>query len=221
MDPDGGLNFYDGKIRLMKIDGTYTDFEDTDYLDYIGEKVVDVSYGKFPYAKSWEEGFSTDLKNPKGVYRSNCLARINVCDDISTPLAQKELAEFRSTFGRHPQHTLLYHWARLIELVYACEKTLMLLQDKKITDPKTRLDVTPGAGRGVGHVEAPRGTLIHDYTTDENGLMVSSNMIVGTTHNLAPISMSVEQAARLLIHDGKVDETILNKVEMAVRAYDP
>ncbi len=221
VDPDGGLNFYDGKIRLMKIDGTYTDFEDTDYLDYIGEKVVDVSYGKFPYAKSWEEGFSTDLKNPKGVYRSNCLARINVCDDISTPLAQKELAEFRSTFGRHPQHTLLYHWARLIELVYACEKTLMLLQDKKITDPKTRLDVTPGAGRGVGHVEAPRGTLIHDYTTDENGLMVSSNMIVGTTHNLAPISMSVEQAARLLIHDGKVDETILNKVEMAVRAYDP
>ncbi len=221
VDPDGGLNFYDGKIRLMKTDGTCADFEDTDYLDYIGEKVVDVSYGKFPYAKSWEEGFSTDLENPKGIYRSNCLARINICDHIPTPLAQKELEEFRSTFGRYPQHTLLYHWARLIELVYACEKTLMLLQDKKITDPKTRLDVTPGAGRGVGHVEAPRGTLIHDYTTDENGLMVSSNMIVGTTHNLAPISMSVEQAARLLIHDGKVDETILNKVEMAVRAYDP
>jgi len=81
--------------------------------------------------------------------------------------------------------------------------------------------VTPKAGRGIGHVEAPRGTLIHDYTTDDDGLIVSANMIVGTTHNLAPISMSVEQSAKLLINDGKIDEGILNRVEMAVRAYDP
>ena len=162
-----------------------------------------------------------DLAHPKGIYRANCLARINVCDQISTPLAQAELEEFRKSFGRPAQHTLLYHWARLIELVYACEKTLELLSDPAICGRETRFDVTPKAGRGVGHVEAPRGTLIHDYTTDDKGLIVSANMIVGTTHNLAPISMSVDQAARMLIKDGKVDETILNKVEMAVRAYDP
>ena len=221
VDEDGSLNFYDGNIRLMKPDGSYTDFHDSQYLDYIGEHVTDVSYGKYPYAKSWDQGFSMDLEDPKGIYRSNCLARINVCDQISTPLAQAELEAFRNNFGRPAQHTLLYHWARLIELVYACEKTLELLQNPEITNPQTRLDVTPSAGRGVGHVEAPRGTLIHDYTTDENGMMVSANMIVGTTHNLAPISMSVEQSAKMLIKDGHVDEGILNRVEMAVRAYDP
>jgi F420-non-reducing hydrogenase large subunit len=218
---DGSLNFYDGNIRLMKPDGSFTDFHDSRYLDYIAEHVMDVSYGKYPYAKSWNEGFSMDLDKPKGIYRSNCLARINTCDDISTPLARTELEEFRKNFGRPAQHTLLYHWARLIELVYACEKTKELLENKEIVGGKTRFDVIPKAGRGVGHVEAPRGTLIHDYTTDDNGMIVSANMIVGTTHNLAPISMSVEQSARLLIKDGHVDEGILNRVEMAVRAYDP
>ncbi len=217
----GTLNFYDGDIRLMKPDGSYTDFQASSYLDYIGEHVADVSYGKYPYAKSWKEGFSMDLDTPKGIYRSNCLARINVCDDISTPLAQKELEEFRKNFGKPAQHTMLYHWARLVELVYACEKTTQLLENKNIAKGIHRLDVTPRAGRGVGHVEAPRGTLIHDYTTDDNGCIVSANMIVGTTHNLAPISMSVEQSAKLLIKKGKIDEGILNRVEMAVRAYDP
>lgn len=221
VDDGGSLNFYDGNIRLMKPDGSFTDFHVSEYLDYISEHVEDTSYGKFPYARSWNEGFSMDLDRPRGIYRSNCLARINVCDTISTPFAQKELEEFRRNFGRPVQHTLLYHWARLIELVYACEKTKELLGKKTITGKKTRADVIPGAGRGVGHVEAPRGTLIHDYTTDENGYITSANMIVGTTHNLAPISMSVEQSARLLIKNGHVDEGILNRVEMAVRAYDP
>ena len=221
VDDHGALNFYDGNIRLMMIDGSFQDFNDTDYLDYIAEHVEPTSYGKFPYAKSWGQGFSMDIDNPKGVYRSNCLARLNTCDYISTPLAQAELEAFREQFGRPAQHTLLYHWARLIELVYACEKTLELLMDTAICGKETRFDVTPKAGRGVGHVEAPRGTLIHDYTTDENGLIEKANMIVGTTHNLAPISMSVEQSARMLIKNGHVDETILNKVEMSVRAYDP
>ncbi len=221
VEDDGAMNFYDGKIRLMKPDGSFDDFHDSEYLDHISEKVVDTSYGKYPYAKVWGEGFSMDLDAPKGIYRSNCLARVNACDYIPTPLAQAELEEFRTSFGRPAQHTLLYHWARLIELVYACEKTLELLMDPGICGKETRFECTPGAGRGVGHVEAPRGTLIHDYTTDENGLIEKANMIVGTTHNLAPISMSVEQSAKMLIKDGKVDETILNKVEMSVRAYDP
>lgn len=221
VDEDGALNLYDGKIRLMKPDGSYTDFDVQDYTDYIGEHVEPYSYGKMPYARFWNEGFSLDVDNPKGIYRSNCLARINVADRIKTPRAQAELEEFREKFGRPAQATLLYHWARLIEEVYACERAIELLNDPEITDPNVRTDAHPKAGRGVGCVEAPRGTLIHDYTTDENGLIVRANLIVGTTHNLGPINLSVKQAAKALIKDGKVDEGILNKVEMAVRAYDP
>jgi F420-non-reducing hydrogenase large subunit len=190
-------------------------------MDYIGEQVVPFSYGKFPYAKCWDEGFSLDLDAPKGIYRANTLARVNVADKMATPRAQAELEEFRAAFGRPAQATLLYHYARLIEEIYACEHALELLADPVITDPDVRAPVEPGAGRGVGCVEAPRGTLIHDYTTDENGLIKHANMIVGTTHNLGPINMSVHQAAQMLIHDGHVDEGILNQVEMAVRAYDP
>lgn len=221
VDEDGALNLYDGKIRLMKPDGSYTDFDVQDYTDYIGEHVEPYSYGKMPYARFWNEGFSLDVDNPKGIYRSNCLARINVADKIKTPRAQAELEEFREKFGRPAQATLLYHWARLIEEVYACERAIELLNDPEITDPNVRTDAHPKAGRGVGCVEAPRGTLIHDYTTDENGLIVRANLIVGTTHNLGPINLSVKQAAKALIKNGKVDEGILNKVEMAVRAYDP
>ena len=221
VDKEGALNLFDGNLRLMKSDGTYTDFDVQDYTDYISEKVVPWSYGKFPYAKIWNEGFSLDLDNPKGIYRSNTLARINVADKMATPRAQAELEEFRELFGRPAQATLLYHYARLIEEVYACEHAIDLLEDPEITNPDVRAKVEPGAGRGVGCVEAPRGTLIHDYSTDENGLITRANMIVGTTHNLGPINMSVDQAARAMIKDGIVDEGILNKVEMAVRAYDP
>ncbi len=221
VDEDGALNLYDGNLRIMKSDGTYTDFDPQEYTDYIGEHVEPYSYGKMPYARFWNEGFSLDIENPKGIYRSNCLARINVCDKIKTKRAQAELEEFRERFGRPAQATLLYHWARLIEEVYACERAIELLSDPDITDPNIRNNATPKAGRGVGCVEAPRGTLIHDYTTDDKGLIVRANMIVGTTHNLGPINLSVKQAAKTLIKDGKVDEGILNKVEMAVRAYDP
>jgi F420-non-reducing hydrogenase large subunit len=221
VDDEGALNLYDGKLRLMKPDGTYNDFDATDYADHLGEKIVPWSYGKFPYAKSWNEGFSLDIDEPKGIYRANCLARINVADKMSTPRAQAELEEFRSLFGRPAQATLLYHWARLIEEVYACEHALKLLSDPEITNPVIRNDAVPRAGRGVGCVEAPRGTLIHDYSTDDNGMITRANMIVGTTHNLGPINMSVTQAAKALIKGGHVDEGILNKVEMAVRAYDP
>ena len=197
------------------------DFAAGEYDKHLGEKVVPWSYGKFPYAKSWAEGFSLDLDEPKGIYRANTLARINVCDKIDTSYAQAELEEFRAKFGRPAQATLLYHWARLIEEVYACEHAIDLLNDPEITDPNIRAEVVPKAGRGVGCVEAPRGTLIHDYTTDDNGLITSANLIVGTTHNLGPINMSVHQAAKALIKDGRADEGALNKIEMAVRAYDP
>ncbi|MEM5789319.1 MAG: nickel-dependent hydrogenase large subunit, partial [Syntrophobacteraceae bacterium] len=205
----------------MKPDATYTDFDAQNYADYIGEHVESYSAGKMPYARVWDEGFSLDLENPKGIYRSNTLARINAADKMATPKAQAELEEFREKFGRPAQFTLLYHWARLIEEVYACEHAIELLEDLEITSPEVRAKVEPKAGRGVGCVEAPRGTLIHDYTTDDNGMILKANLIVGTTHNLGPINMSVNQAARALIKGGVVDEGILNKIEMAVRAYDP
>lgn len=221
VDDEGRLALHDGKLRLMKSDGSFTDFSTQDYADYLGEAVVPYSYGKFPYARCWDEGFSLDVESPKGIYRANCLARINVADKIATPRAQAELEEFREKFGRPAQATLLYHWARLIEDVYAYEHALELLEDPDICGTDIRAMVEPKAGRGVGCVEAPRGTLIHDYWTDDNGLISRANLIVGTTHNLGPINMSVNQAATTLIKGGHVTEGILNRIEMAVRAYDP
>jgi len=217
---DGTLELYDGKARLMKPDGTYEEFEYDQYTEHIGEHVEPWTYLKFPYAKKWGD-FSMDLDNPSGIYRTNTLARINVCDKMATPLAQAELEEFRESFGRPAQQTLLYNYARLIELVYNAEHVIELLNDPEITGKETRVPVTPRAARGVGCVEAPRGTLIHDYETDENGLITNVNLIVGTTHNNAPINMSVKQTAKALIKDGNYDQGILNKVEMAIRAHDP
>jgi F420-non-reducing hydrogenase large subunit len=217
---DGALNLYDGKLRLMAPDGTYADFPYEKYTEHIKEHIESWSYLKFPYADKWGS-FSMDLEKPGGIYRANTLARINVCDHIDTPLAQKELEEFRGKFGRPAQLTLLYHWARLIELLYNAENAVRLLDDPEITSVETRVNVTPRAARGVGCVEAPRGTLIHDYTTDADGTVTNVNMIVGTTHNNAPINMSVTQAAKSLIRDGKYDQGILNRVEMSIRAYDP
>jgi F420-non-reducing hydrogenase large subunit len=217
---DGALNLYDGKLRLMDSSGQFVDFPYDRYTDHIAEHIESWSYLKFPYAKNWGR-FSMDLQKPGGIYRTNTLARINVCDHIDTPLAQAELEEFRDKFGRPAQFTLLYHWARLIELLYNAENAIRLLDDPEITSVETRVKVTPRAARGVGCVEAPRGTLIHDYTTDADGMMTNVNLIVGTTHNNAPINMSVTQAAKSLIHDGKYDPGILNTVEMSIRAYDP
>jgi F420-non-reducing hydrogenase large subunit len=217
---EGALNLYDGKLRLMSKDGSWVEFPYDRYTDYIAEHIEPWSYLKFPYDKR-AGAFSMDLDHPNGIYRVNTLARINVCDYIDTPLAQAELEEFRKLFGRPAQLTLLYHWARLIELLYNAENVIRLLDDPEITSVETRKKVEPRAARGVGCVEAPRSSLIHDYTTDENGLLTNVNLIVGTTHNNAPINMSVKQAATSLIKNGRYDQGLLNRVEMAIRAYDP
>jgi len=220
VDAEGALNLYDGKLRMMTPDGQYEEFAPSDYLDYIAEHVEPWSYAKFPYNKKWGQ-FSMDPDNPVGIYRVNTLARINVCDKMTTPLAQKELEEFRASFGQPAQQTLLYHWARLIELLYNAERVVELLNDPEITSTETRLPVTPRAARGIGCVEAPRGTLFHDYTTDEKGLLTDVNLLVATVQNNAPINMSVKRAAMDLIKNGVYDQGLLNKVEMSIRAYDP
>jgi F420-non-reducing hydrogenase large subunit len=197
---DGALDLYDGKLRLMKPDGSYEDFAVANYTDYIAEHVEPWSYLKFPYAKKWG-AFSMDEARPSGIYRTNTLARMNVCDKIPTPLAQAEFQQFRAQFGRPAQQTLLYHYARLIELLYNAERILELLDDPQITSTDTRVPVSPRAARGISSVEAPRGTLIHDYETDAQGMVTNVNLIVGTK--------------------GKYDQGLLNQVEMAIRAYDP
>jgi F420-non-reducing hydrogenase large subunit len=217
---DGALDFYDGKLRLMKPDGSYDDFAYEQYVDYIGEWVEPWSYQKFPYAKKWGK-LDMSLDNPTAVYRVNTLARINVADKMATPLAQKEFEEFRAAFGRPTHLTLLYHYARLIELLQCAETAVNLLEDPEITSKDIRVPITPRAARGIGCVEAPRGSLIHDYECDAQGLITKVNLIVGTTHNNAAMNMSVNQAAKEFIKEGKYDQGILNKVEMAIRAYDP
>ena len=216
---DGALDLYDGKLRMMYADGSYEEFSYGQYTDYIGEHVEPWTYLKFPYAK--QRGPFELEDNAPSLYRVNSLARINVADYIPTPLAQAELEEFRASFGRPAQLTLLYHWARLIELLYNAEYVVELLNDPEITSRDIRASVTPRAVRGVGVVEAPRGTLIHDYTTDEDGLLTHVNLLVATCQNNSAINLSVKQAAQTLIKDGNYDQGTLNTVEMAIRAYDP
>jgi F420-non-reducing hydrogenase large subunit len=216
---DGALDLYDGRLRLMASDGSYEEFAYDEYTDYIAEHVEPWTYLKFPYAKKWGT-FELEFDNPT-IYRVNTLARINVCDKIPTPLAQAELEEFREKFGRPAQLTLLYHWARLIELLYNAELVMQLLDDPEITSTDIRKKVEPRAARGIGCVEAPRGTLIHDYETDEQGMLTNVNLIVATCQNNAAINLSVKQAATTLIKEGKYDQGILDRVEMAIRAYDP
>jgi F420-non-reducing hydrogenase large subunit len=216
---DGAFDLYDGKLRMMYSDGSFEEFGYDEYTDFIGEHVEPWTYLKFPYAKK-RGPFALEDDAPS-LYRVNSLARINVADYIPTPLAQKELEEFRANFGRPAQLTLLYHWARLIELLFNAEYVLQLLNDPEITSRDIRASVTPRAARGVGVVEAPRGTLIHDYTTDEDGILTHVNLLVATCQNNSAINLSVKQAAQTLIKDGNYDQGTLNTVEMAIRAYDP
>ena len=157
-----------------------------------------------------------------GVYRVAPLARLNVCDGMATPLAQAEYERMFATLGGKPAHnTLAFHWARLVEALYAAERMLELAQDRDITDPNIRNIPTATPEEGIGIVEAPRGTLIHHYKTDKNGIITEANLIVATVNNAAAICMSIEKAAKSLIKGGKVSDGLLNMVEMAFRAYDP
>jgi F420-non-reducing hydrogenase large subunit len=158
-----------------------------------------------------------------GVYQATPLSRLNAADGMATPQAQAAYEEFYSTLGGKPVHgTLATHWARLIELLYAAERLVELATDPEITDPHVRNLPTATPTEGVGIVEAPRGTLTHHFVTDERGIVQKCNLIVGTTNNYAPISISIKKAAEAFIHKGQLlTEGILNRVEMAFRAYDP
>lgn len=222
VDAKNKVNFYDGDVRVVDWQGKEKlKFKPKDYLEHIAERVEPWSYMKFPYLKTYGwQGFSPDKSH--GHVRVAPLARLNAADGMATPLAQVEYEKMFSTFGARPVHnTLGFHWARLIELLYAGERMLELCLDKEITSPVVRVvpDKTPE--EGVGIVEAPRGTLIHHYKTDQNGMVTKANLIVATVFNNPAMNISVAQAAKAFIKDGVVNDGLLNMVEMAFRAYDP
>jgi F420-non-reducing hydrogenase large subunit len=220
VDANNKVNFYDGKIRVVGPDGKeFLKFEGKDYLQHIGEHVEEWTYSKFPYLKKvGYKGLVDGADN--GVYRVGPLGRLNAADGMATPLAQKEYEALFQMLGKPVHGTLAFHWARLIELLYASERAVELANDPEITSTNVRN--TPGAPtEGVGVVEAARGTLFHHYVLDKDALVKDVNMIVATTNNYPAICMSIRDAAKGLIKDGKCDQAILNKVEMAFRAYDP
>jgi F420-non-reducing hydrogenase large subunit len=223
VDDKNRVNFYDGKIRVVDPDGQeFACFNPQQYLEHVTEHVEPWSYMKFPYLKKigWH-GF-TDGKE-SGIFRVAPLARLNAAAGMATPLAQAEYEKYFTTFEhKRVHHTLATHWARLIELLYAAERMLELSRDPEITGPNYRNIPKATPDEGVGIVEAPRGTLIHHYTTDEKGLIRKANLVVATVNNAAAINMSVQKAAMGLIKAGKpVTEGLLNRIEMAWRAYDP
>jgi len=222
VDGDGLVNFYDGCIRVVDPDGSEVALYDAaDYLEHVEEHVEPWSYLKFPYLKA--KGWHGITDGPdSGVYRVNSLARLNVARGMSTPLAQRAYDDLFAFFGCKPvHHTLAFHWARLVELMNTCEQVQRLASDPDITSSEIRVLPTAKPTEGVGAVEAARGTLFHHYQTDARGIVKQVNLIVATVQNNAAICLSVKRAAQSFIKDGRVDDGILDRVEMAFRAYDP
>lgn len=216
VNAEGQLELYDGRVRLLGPDlkPWEPDFEAAAYAQYIGEHVEPWSYLKFPFYRK--------LGYPAGTYRVGPLARLNLCQGISTPLAQAEWKEFRALANGGPvEGSLFYHWARVIEALYAAEHTRELLDDDDITVSET-ITLGPVQHReGVGVVEAPRGTLFHHYWVDERGRVEKVNLIVSTGHNNWAMNRAVNEVARAFVNGSQITEGMLNRVEAAIRCYDP
>lgn len=213
--PQNHLELYDGELRLISSTGAELEhFPGADYLDYIAEHVEPWSYLKFPYYKK--------LGWPGGVYRVGPLGRLNVAAAIDTPLANEELKFFKSLNPAGPvENTLYYHYARLIEALFAAERAREILLDPDILSTDILNTQKDYRGEGVGVLEAPRGTLFHHYWADENGQLTRVNLIVATGHNNWAMSEAVDSVAKTYITGPEVHEGLLNRVEAAVRAYDP
>lgn len=212
---EGDLELYDGRIRLRSPRGRITDeFDSKEYVSFIGEHVEPWSYLKFPFYRP--------LGFPHGSYRVGPLGRLNACDGISTPEASAELIAFRKLTNDGVVHyTMYYHYARLIEALYAAERMEELLHDPDITGSELRITSSELQPEGIGVIEAPRGTLIHHYQVDEKGAITKVNLIVATGHNNYAMNKGVEMVARQYVHGGTVKEGALNRMEHVIRCYDP
>lgn len=217
VDLEGGLQLYDGEIRVRDAEGDIAaQFRTDHYLSFVAEHVESWSFLKFPYLRK--------LGWPDGTYRVGPLGRLNVADKIGTPMANEEFKLFKQLNGGKPvEGSLFYHYARLIELVYALERIAQLLDDPDIlsTDIRAYPSSKKLAGQGVGVVEAPRGTLFHDYATDENGQLTRVNLIVATGNNNWAMHTASGLVAKAFVDGNKLTEGMLNRVEAAIRCYDP
>ena len=215
VQPDGALEHYDGNLRFSDLNGkTVMDQVPPDkYLDVIAEATEPWSYLKFPFIKQ--------LGYPAGIYRVGPLARLNLVDKISTPQANAVLREWKS--GRHGvrRSSFYYHWARLIEILYALERIGQLLDDPDICSTDIMVTARPANAQGVGVIEAPRGTLFHHYWVDENGRIEKVNLIVATGHNNLAMNRAVLSVAKKYVKGNELKEGMLNRVEAAIRCYDP
>ncbi len=212
---DGNLAFYKGWLRLVDADGEIVQdhIDPVDYEEYIGEAVEPSSYLKSPYYKP--------MGYPKGMYRVGPLARLNMAKRCGTPLADQELAEFRELERRFVLSSFYYHYARLIEALFAVEKIEAYLSEPEILGKHVRAYAGPNNYNGVGVSEAPRGTLIHNYKIDESGLIKHANLIIATGHNNLAMNRGVLQVAKHFIKGRTIPEGMLNRVEAVIRCYDP
>jgi F420-non-reducing hydrogenase large subunit len=223
VDEKNRVNFYDGKVRVKDAAGReVAKYAPAEYLQHIDEHIEPYSYLKYPYLKARGWKGMVEGKD-SSIYRAIPLSRLNAADGMATPKAQEQYDRMYKVLGGKPAHqTLAMHWARLIELLYAAECWNEMVNDPEILSDQIHTIPTATPTEGVGTVEAPRGTLTHHYTTDANGIVTKANLIVGTTNNNAPISMSVKKAAQQVLKgQKKIEEGLLNMVEMAFRAYDP
>ncbi|BDG09929.1 Ni/Fe hydrogenase subunit alpha [Anaeromyxobacter paludicola] len=230
VDGEGRLSFYGGRLRVVDPRGDeLLSFEGKDYARHLAEHVEPWTYVKFPYlrAQGWR-GFEEGAAS--GLYRVGPLARLNAAPRMATPRAGAERERLFEALGGRPVHqTLAFHWARLVEALQAAEAIAAAASDPLLESPEVRRVPEPlearcppgGELEGVGVVEAPRGTLVHHYRAGPDGLLTGATLLVASQHNAAPIQISVRRAAAELIHGGRVDDRILNTLEMAFRAYDP
>ena len=213
--PDGSLDLYHGVLRAKDADGKIL-FDQVDYQTYdrlITEEVKPWSYMKFPYF--------TAMGPENGWYKVGPLARVQNCDSIPTPFAEHERREFVAYAGGKPLHaTLAYHWARMIEMLFAAETIKELLQDDDLSGTEL---MTSGERRreGVGVIEAPRGTLFHHYQVGDDDLVTMANLIVSTTNNNQAMNTAVREVAKQYLDGNEITEGLLNHIEVAIRAYDP
>lgn len=215
VDKAGCPDMYDGTLRFRSPDGTIAAaFDPADYLDHIGEHVEDWSYMKFPYMK--DQGY------PGGCYRVGPLARLNVADIMGTPRADAAYEAYRKWGETAVKNgSLLYHYARIIELINCLERAEELLKAPDICDSEIRITARPAREEGIGVIEAPRGTLIHHYQVDGRGVVRNVILIVATGHNNIAMNRAVAAVAGAFIKNGDVREGFLNRVEGAIRCYDP
>ena len=209
------LEHYDGKLRFVDASGNIVldQIDPTRYQDYLAESVEPFSYLKSPIFKS--------LGYPDGIYRVGPLARLNVIDRCGTPKADQEWTEFRALQRGVILSSFHQHYARLVEILYGIERIEQLLRESEILDKHVRAFAKPNKFEGIGVAEAPRGTLIHHYKIDENGLIKWVNMIIATGHNNLAMNRSVLQVAQHYVRGSHLEEGMLNRVEAVIRCYDP